>query len=349
MARPKITLKFLLPGFDEFVSGGNIYNKNLIEALKDLPENPFSILVNSSPFSNTFSSEEIIIVDSIYLSDKQLFNELEDRKFILLIHHFPSLELLGEEREIRFAQNEKRIFQRAKHLIVTGKYCRDFLIERGFANEFITLLEPAFEQKSTGIKRAADDLHALIVGNLIPRKGILHFLKNLDELWPAELALPKIILAGSDKIDVAHATIVKEILSEHKRISKSVEYVGQLDQYNLFEYYKQVNLLISVSRMETFGMALQEARFFKLPILAIDAGNVKSHIVEGKTGHLFNDVESLIKKMIYFKREILAFKQIVRSSDHSNSDGFVAYKWKHVATQFVNLMIHTAYDRREQP
>ena len=45
--------------------------------------------------------------------------------------------------------------------------------------------------------------------------------------------------------------------------------------------------------METFGMALQEARTYQLPILTLEGGNSAHHLTSGQTGYVFSDLPPL--------------------------------------------------------
>jgi glycosyltransferase involved in cell wall biosynthesis len=52
------------------------------------------------------------------------------------------------------------------------------------------------------------------------------------------------------------------------------------------------NLLLSASRMESYGMALGEARALGLPIIALRGGNTAALVLAGAGGELLeNDVE----------------------------------------------------------
>jgi glycosyltransferase involved in cell wall biosynthesis len=54
--------------------------------------------------------------------------------------------------------------------------------------------------------------------------------------------------------------------------------------------------------METFGMALQEARAYGLPILAVDGGYAREHLTHGVSGLLFDSAEALAHDLLALTR-----------------------------------------------
>src|SRR5205823_8898210 len=55
--------------------------------------------------------------------------------------------------------------------------------------------------------------------------------------------------------------------------------------------------------METFGMSLQEARAFGLPILALDAGHARAHFTHGENGFLFSTIDDLSTGLLELARD----------------------------------------------
>ena len=74
---------------------------------------------------------------------------------------------------------------------------------------------------------------------------------------------------------------------------QQLHFPGSLSREELVRKYREAALYLSSSEMETFGMALQEARAFGLPILALEGGYVSRHISVGENGYLFKNIPGL--------------------------------------------------------
>ena len=62
-------------------------------------------------------------------------------------------------------------------------------------------------------------------------------------------------------------------------------------------------MFVSAADMETFGMAVHEARAFGLPVLALDAGHVRAHLTSPDHGSLFGSLDELTEACIALIRD----------------------------------------------
>ena len=159
------------PDPDAFVSGGNTYNRNLGGALREM-----GLAVAISPLiPENPESGDLVVVDSI-LFDKISPETKIGRNHIALLHHLESLYPLKADR---FEQVERPVLSRFSRFIATSDFTRRYLQSRGFARERIIVIEPVapslpiYQPPSTG------KINALILANIVRRKGILEFLTAL--------------------------------------------------------------------------------------------------------------------------------------------------------------------------
>ncbi len=102
----------------------------------------------------------------------------------------------------------------------------------------------------------------------------------LLEALPAE---PKLELAivGSLEVDPAYAAACQAIAAD-----KGVRFLGPLGHSEMLAEMQASDFFISPSRMESFGLALAEARAMGLPIVARFAGNSAAHVDPAAGGRI---------------------------------------------------------------
>ncbi len=126
-----------------------------------------------------------------------------------------------------------------------------------------------------------DPLRILFVGNLMPRKGLdtlLRGLARLDGGWMLRVA-------GRDDVDPAYSARVKALPAQ-LNTSRQVEFLGRLDEETLRRELSSAHLLAVPSQYEGFGIVYLEGMAFGLPALASKAGAAGEIIRDGKTGWL---------------------------------------------------------------
>jgi glycosyltransferase involved in cell wall biosynthesis len=126
-----------------------------------------------------------------------------------------------------------------------------------------TVLDPRFLATPPPEKRPAQrQLSALWVGRLIPRKGI-EILLNTALLLKEENFTLTMVGDGP----------MREKTLEFIRIhglEKTVQFVGQVDQRKLLEYYRKADLLLFLSYRDSAGLQIVEANSQGVPVLSFD-------------------------------------------------------------------------------
>jgi glycosyltransferase involved in cell wall biosynthesis len=101
----------------------------------------------------------------------------------------------------------------------------------------------------------------------------------------------------------------------------------------MHEAYRRANLFISASRMETFGMALQEARAHGLPILALDAGHARHHFTDGEDGVLCDSLPALVAQLLALARDPARLRVLVARARASRPSS--GYTWQVAAAHLL--------------
>lgn len=270
------------------------------------------------------------LVDTLLLGDAgAIESRRAGQRFVLVVHHLPSLEPGAVSAASR--DDERRVLSLFDGFVATSAFTAKHLVASGVNARCIVTVEPActigFQDALSAAHRTAtpatsrvvsdresviapeltspiDDapLHAVMVGNLIPRKRVADFLDALDERAAVDDAFT-IDVVGRADIDVEHARRAAAICLESEALRDKVRFVGAVPHDEMGHVYRDAKMFVSAAAMETFGMALQEARAFGLPILACDAGNVHAHVEPGETGMLFDGVSALATGFLQFARD----------------------------------------------
>ena len=296
-------LNFIVPEVDSFISGGNLYNKRLIAALRNMEQLQVRCLsIEKVPPQIGLLEGTIFLVDSLYLHSfsQRLPTKRKDQPVYLIVHHLYSMYPdESEDKEAQIAQEWKQLTL-FDGFLVSSLFTARFLKARNFSQPCLILPPiPVIVNDGPKYDRDSSSLSAIIVANLIPRKGILPFLKLLKNRVEEQAVNLTITILGETSIDVNYSTACAQYINRHACLKRMVYIKGALSPAETAAYYQTSNLLISVSAFETFGMALQEAVFYGVPILALKGGNVENHIQEGENGYVFEQLSTLVVKLIH--------------------------------------------------
>jgi glycosyltransferase involved in cell wall biosynthesis len=315
------SLCFLLPAGSDRISGGNLYNLGLLSALERL-----TVVERSS--SDTLPARLGQGAPGIYLLDTldldrapSLGRRARGQHFGLLVHHLPSLEpgsgLVARELEL-----EHQALSGFDFFVATSEFTRALLIARGIGAERVLVVPPgapalAAERAPRVLGGAPfSTLHALVVGNLIPRKALLEWLSALLPALRDEDDFTLVSIGRSD-LDPTYAVACQAFAGAHPGLARRVRFRGEVPPAEMAESYAGASLLVSASGMETFGIALQEARAFGVPILALDRGNAREHVQHGVNGMLATSLGELATSFLDLVRRpprLRALRDVARAS-----------------------------------
>jgi glycosyltransferase involved in cell wall biosynthesis len=130
-------------------------------------------------------------------------------------------------------------------------------------------------------------LRILFLGNVIERKG-LHTL--LAAVGSRRLAF-RVEVIGSLTSEPAYARRIQELITNNN-LASSVFLRGSLDKGPLIEKLKQAHVLVVPSSYEGFGIVYLEGMCFGLPAIGTMAGAAAEVIEHGETGYLITPDDS---------------------------------------------------------
>lgn len=336
---------FVVPDFSAFVSGGNIYNEALIAALQS--KNYPCQNISFDEFAFLFKKEEsaLFFIDTLFLKEiaPLLLLPRNGAEIWLIVHHLESLyPPVGTTSSNYFKTYEAPLLKLFDGFLTSSQFTANYLQQQRGLSQKTIVVPPAVKYFPKSIpKKSSTKIHALLVANLVERKGIFPFLQAFSQLdWTTWQDHLQITIIGSKTMSPEYAEACRKIVDESPILTAIVQLKGTVPETKVPSFYQQANLFISTAFMETYGMALQEASLFQLPLLAVNGGNVKTHLEDGKNGFLLaNPMEvALSLKQLCEHRSI--FQNLLENAKNKALSSPV-YHWEEAADLFAHSLIKT--------
>jgi glycosyltransferase involved in cell wall biosynthesis len=166
-----------------------------------------------------------------------------------------------------------------------SEFNRRELEEAGYARTGvlpIVLDLPVYERPpSPVVRRLYDDTRTnlLFVGRIIPNKRIDDLIRVFAAYQRYVNPVSRLLLVGDYR---GHERYLERLLDmvDDLRLDEVV-FTGQVDDDDLYGYYRLADLFLCLSEHEGFCVPLQEAMVFGVPVIAYDAGAVRETLKGG--------------------------------------------------------------------
>ncbi len=205
-------------------------------------------------------------------------------------------------------------YNQAGKIFVPSYACRDELLENGIRQDKIVLLgngvdTERFRPRDWGAKR--DVFTLLYVGEVSRENG-------LDVLGEALLQLRR----ADVRLVVAGDGPYREEL-RRRLAGLRAEFPGRLDGDDLVRAYREADLLIVPSAMESSSPAVLEAQACAVPVVIRNGGHQHCDVIPGETGIVFasdgaralaRDIESILDRPSLMKLGLRARELLERTS-----------------------------------
>jgi glycosyltransferase involved in cell wall biosynthesis len=180
-----------------------------------------------------------------------------------------------------------------------GEPARDYLISQGVELNRISVvpqsidveewnrLRPRQSRSSLRAELGLSTSAFLLVGRLVERKGIDRFIKSWAALSSSMTSKATALIVGSGELE-------NELSALSLRLgAQNVVFKGSLSPCELAKYYTACDVLVFPSLEDVWGMVVNEALLFGMPVLgSVHAGAVQQLVYEKETGQVFdpNDI-----------------------------------------------------------
>jgi glycosyltransferase involved in cell wall biosynthesis len=327
------SLTFVLPSNRGAVSGGNIYNRELLRALRKRVR---VRAVSGNAWTRSLEGGEpgVYFLDTLNLRESLALGAARSgQRFVLIVHHLPSLEPGVADGDEALAV-ERQALPRFDAFLATSPFTAQWLVNRGCASQGIMTVLPAPPKAEPHTERAYEPpLRALIVGNLIARKAILEFMQTLEGRVASSDRFIVDVLGRID-IDPAYARACVDLANNSERLCRRVRILGPVAHRRVGAFYRRAHIMVSAAEMETFGMALQEARAFGLPILALDRGYARHHFSDEENGLLYASRSALVDGFLRLTREPERMLSLFEGAQRLRLSG--DYTWETAAERLLD-------------
>jgi glycosyltransferase involved in cell wall biosynthesis len=173
-------------------------------------------------------------------------------------------------------------------------------------------------------------LEALLLGNLVPGKRVAPFSSALAELLSRDAPRLRLTIAGDPSRDPSYAAECRRVVREDPALRDVVRFTAP-SHAEALRMIAASDVFVSASRMESYGMALAEARAAGVPIIAAAGGNVGAHVETASGGELVPDVSSLARALVRLSgdpEELARRRGRAERAAHRRS-------WDDVASEFL--------------
>ncbi len=307
-------LYFITNRFFDALTGGEIYNKALIESAENAGFNveilerislkkPFKNLIGANfyyLYKMIFSSKNSVFVFDTDLHARYILavfgGSIFKKNLVGMLHHYNYPDKKNKFSFMAHRWMEKFVSSRFNRLITNSKFSQNSYeeltnkaIKTDILYPFINVdLDKKVEPKNPIQKDKTVFLH---VGSIEKRKNVINVLKALKKSGVTFTYK----IAGKPTND-GYFNFVKNLIDE-LGIKDSVEFLGRID--DLDSLYRECDIFLMVSEHEGYGMAYAESISYGLPVIATNTSAVPEVVEDNFNGLLCNPfcVDDIAKKI----------------------------------------------------
>jgi len=287
------SIALVVPGRLEARTGGSIYDRRLVDGLRQrgwpvrvleldasFPSPTAAALEHADRALAAVPAGTIAIVDGLALGGMpDLISREAARLRLVALVHLPLAADAALDREAagRFEETEGRALRAAALVVVTGRATLPLLSTYDLAPDRVIVVEPGSDRSP--LARGSSRNQGLSLLSV----ATVHSGKGHELLLEALSAVPcrawRLTCAGSLTRDPATAERVRATITR-LGLEDRVSLVGDLDAQNLAECYDRADVFVLATRQETYGMAVAEALAHGLPVVATMTGAIPALVGE---------------------------------------------------------------------
>jgi len=349
--RDVLKISFVMIGLKDHSTGGYYFNFKMADALSLAGHDVDVIHFNTMPeklrgsrIAGSFyvmkrvlrHKPDLLVVSKSYsfMVPLRIIISFLRLPVLYMVHHLEWHDRAGAVSNVR-KWLVRWYLSCGKRIWVNSRSTADDVISLGIPREKLFAIPPGFDRFETDLKAKQLPVKILSVGTVCSRKDQLTLVKACALLGQREFHL---FILGDDTVDRDYAEMVQE---EADILGDKVTFMGHLSTGELYELYNKSHILANLSRWEGYGIAVAEAMWAGLPVVAVDAGAVPELVTHGYNGYLTapGDVESCADHL----KELIDNEKLREEMSRSaRKKAQELFSWHDTGREFVNLAQETA-------
>lgn len=274
-------MQYFVPGIHNRPTGGNIYNRRIIqflqkqpgvqvEVIRGFPRESGSVL---EKVKNPETSVEVI--DSLLVWNQDVTPSLiegsRNIRRVLMVHYLHLLdpEKAGSPRALR----EKNLLHAFDGFVATSVFGKTGLESAGIPGSRIGVIRPGLDSRFRPPVEfnGKDEIpHLLTVSNFEPGKGLVELLDILQRM--ADVSWTWHIVGGT-ALSREYLASFEERLGDSSILARTRIH-GEVSDAQLLQLYNTSHVLVHPSSFETCGMVVMEAMSRGVPVVAYRVGGI---------------------------------------------------------------------------
>ncbi len=294
---------FLIYGSLQTLSGGYLYDRMLVESLRQRGD---EVEVISLPWRNYAAhltdnlayrlppGLDLLVQDELNHPSLLAANRRpHPYPVVSLVHHLRASEQRPAWQNLFYRWLEKRYLQSVDAFLFNSQTTRRVVTALiGDSRPSLVAYPPTDRFGAAPLTPAAvqaraqrpTPLQILFVGNLIPRKGLETLLRAVASLPPH---LARLDVVGSLEIDPAYVRAMRQKTALWG-LEERVQFWGALNNDPLRQKLSEAHLLVVPSSYEGFGIVYLEGMSFGLPAIGTHLGAAPEVIEHGVNGYIIS-------------------------------------------------------------
>lgn len=203
----------------------------------------------------------------------------------------------------------------SKRIITPSNYLKNIVVSWNSKLDVITIYNAVEFPKEFEKNSNETFSKILTVSRLVSWKNIDQIILSLNKLNGFNL---DIIGEGPENF------FLKELVKENK-LEERVNFLGQLNQKEVFEKMNKSDVFILNSSYEGLPHVIVEAMYAKLPVICSNVGGCPEVVLDNKTGLLTSNSEDILNKINLLKDEVFR-KKIINDAHALVQDGFSIHR-----------------------